>query len=53
MRRLLAVAALVALMPATLQVLIVRGRAGETCLVMVDANNQPVGVRCARPSYET
>jgi hypothetical protein len=53
MRKLLAIGALLALMPTTLQVLVVRGRAGETCFVMVDANNRAVGVRCTRPSWET
>ena len=53
MKTLVLVAALLGVMPATLQVLPVPGRPGETCYVLVDANNVPLALRCTRLSWET
>ena len=53
MKKLVVVAAFLGVMPATLHLIQVRGRPGETCYVLVDARNAPVAVRCSRPALET
>jgi hypothetical protein len=53
MKTLVLAATLLGVMPATLQIVPVRGRAGETCYVLVDANNTPLALHCSRRSWET
>ena len=53
MKKLILIATLLAVMPATLQAIQVRGRSGETCYVLLDSSGKAVAVRCARPSLET
>jgi hypothetical protein len=52
MKTLIVMAALVGVMPAILQGVRVRGRDGETCIVLIDQKGAPIAVRCSRQTWE-